>query len=503
MNNDRITKICIVGGGTAGWMTAAAMSRVLGADYGTITLVESDAIGTVGVGEATIPQIKVFNRLLDIDEDDFVRRTKGSFKLGIEFVNWGGVGTSYFHPFGSFGVDMEGLPFQSFWLRLYQQGMVPYISEYSLQAKAAAHGKFMRPVSAGKSPLSNIAYAFHFDAGLYAQYLREIAERRGVKRIEGKIVNVIQRGDDGFIEAVQLDNETRVDAELFIDCSGFRGLLIEQTLKSGYTDWSEWLPCNRAVTIPCDKAATTPAYTRSTAHQSGWQWRIPLQHRIGNGHVYCSNYISDDEAAAKLLANLDGKPLADAPRLIKFTTGMRRQSWVKNCVAIGLSSGFMEPLESTSIHMIQTAIARLLGNFPDKGFADIDRDHYNRVITYETEQIRDFLIAHYHVTPRDDTPFWNYCRTMSIPESLKEKIELFQNTGRTFRENEELFNMSSWFAVMVGQGLNARRYDPVADLLSLEETAKRLSDISQVVTNCVNYMPTHDDFIKQNCSAMM
>lgn len=501
--HDRITKICIVGGGTAGWMTAAALSRVLGRDYASITLVESDAIGTVGVGEATIPQINVFNRLLGLNEDEFVRRTKGSFKLGIEFVNWGGIGQSYFHPFGSYGVDMEGFSFHAFWLRLYQRGMAPYISEYSLQAKAATQNKFMRPISAGRSPLSVIAYAFHFDAGLYALYLREISELQGVKRVEGKIVNVVQRGEDGFIEAVVLENGMRIDAELFIDCSGFNGLIIEQTLKSGYVDWSEWLPCNRAVTMPCERGEVTPSYTRSTAHEAGWQWRIPLQHRIGNGHVYCSNYISDDEAAAKLLENLDGKPLADSPRFIKFTTGRRRSAWVKNCVAIGLSSGFMEPLESTSIHLIQDGIARLLSNFPDRSFAEIDRLHYNRIITMEMEWIRDFLVAHYHITSRDDSPFWNYCRNMHIPERLAEKIEIFRNTGRAFRENEELFTSTNWFAILMGQGLTPRRYDPVVDMLSFDETKRRLDDIQSAVINSANYMPSHDEFIKQNCAATM
>jgi tryptophan 7-halogenase len=499
---DRITKICIVGGGTAGWMTAAALSRVLGPSYCDITLVESDAIGTVGVGEATIPQINIFNRLLGIDENEFVRRTKGSFKLGIEFVNWGGLGQRYFHPFGSFGVDMDGLSFHAYWLRLYLQGKAPYIGEYSLQAKAAATGKFMRPIDAGRSPLSSIAYAFHFDAGLYALFLREFAEKNGVKRHEGKITNVAQRGADGFIESVQLESGERIDAELFIDCSGFNGLLIEQTLKAGYLDWSEHLPCNRAAVVPCELIKPTSPFTRSTAHGAGWQWRIPLQHRMGNGHVYCNQYISDDEAIATLLANLDGKPLV-GPRIVKFTTGRRKQAWVKNCVAIGLASGFMEPLESTSIYMIQSGIARLLSNFPDKSFASIDRDHYNRTIAYESEQIRDFLILHYHATSRDDTPFWNYCRTMPIPESLTEKMNIFINNGRTFRENEELFNSTSWFAVLMGQGLKPRRYDPVVDSLSLEETQKRLEEIRQVVINSANYMPTHDDFIKQNCAAVM
>jgi len=507
MNNslpthDRIKKICIVGGGTAGWMTAAALSKVLGRDYASITLVESDAIGTVGVGEATIPMIGIFNRLLGIDEDDFVRRTKGSFKLGIEFVNWGGRGESYFHPFGSYGVDMEGISFHSYWLRLYQQGIVPYISEYSLPAKAAAQNKFMRPFNAGRSPLSTIAYAFHFDAGLYALYLREFAERLGVKRVEGKILNVIQRGEDGHIEAVQMENGSQIDAELFIDCSGFHGLLIEQTLKAGYLDWSEWLPCNRAVAVPSERALAIPSYTRSTAREAGWQWRIPLQHRVGNGHVYCSDYMSDDEASAKLLANLEGQALAE-PRLIKFVTGRRRQCWVKNCVAIGLSSGFMEPLESTSISMIQGGIARLMGNFPDRSFAAIDRSHFNRIVAEEAELIRDFLIAHYHVTSRDDTPFWNYCRTMKVPDRLAEKIEIFKQSGRVFRENEELFTTTSWFAVLMGQGLHPRAYDRVVDKLSVDETKQRLDELQQVVINSANYMPSHDEFIKQNCAAIM
>jgi tryptophan halogenase len=322
-----------------------------------------------------------------------------------------------------------------------------------------------------------------------------------VKRIEGKITNVIQRGEDGFIEAVVLENGTHVEAELFIDCSGFSGLLIEQTLKSGYVDWSEWLPCNRAVAVPCERTAVTPSYTRSTAHEAGWQWRIPLQHRIGNGHVYCSDYISDDEAAAKVLGNLDGKALAE-PRFLKFVTGRRRYSWVKNCVAIGLSSGFLEPLESTSIHLIQDGISRLLLNFPDRSFAEIDRSHYNRIMTMEMEWIRDFLIAHYHVTSRDDTPFWNYCRNMRVPERLAEKIEIFSNTGRAFRENEELFTSTNWFAILMGQGLKPRRYDPVADLLSFDETRKRLDDIRNAVINSANYMPSHDNFIKENCAAM-
>jgi tryptophan 7-halogenase len=497
---DQIRSIAIVGGGTAGWMTAAALSKVLGRNYASITLVESDAIGTVGVGEATIPQISIFNRMLGIDENEFVRRTKGSFKLGIQFVDWGKRGSTYFHPFGAYGVNMEGISFHAFWLRLHQQGLSPWIDDYSIQAKAAAAGKFMRPVDAGNSPLSNITYAFHFDAGLYALYLREYAEAAGVVRREGKITRVVQRSDDGFIEAVVMEDGTRVEADLFIDCSGFHGLLIEGTMKAGYVDWSKWLPCNSAVAVPCKSVAEITPYTRSTARDAGWQWRIPLQHRIGNGYVYCSDYISDDEAATTLLANLDGKPLAD-PRFIKFTTGHRKQYWVKNCVAIGLSTGFMEPLESTSIWMIQTGIAKLLTMFPDKSFAPVDVQRFNRVLKTETEEIRDFIVLHYKVTQRDDTPFWNYVRTMDVPDRLKEKMDVFANAGRAFRENEELFNDTSWFAVMVGQGLIPRTYDPVANLISEEETKVRLDQIRGAVLNSADYMPRHTDFIRDNCAA--
>ncbi len=500
MTDQRIRKIVIVGGGTAGWMTAAALSKVLGRDYAEITLVESDAIGTVGVGEATIPQINVFNRLLGIDENDFVRRTKGSFKLGIQFVDWGKIGHTYFHPFGKYGVDMKGVSFHAYWLRLYQQGLVPWVDEYCIQSKAAEFGKFMRPFDAGNSPLSEIAYAFHFDAGLYALFLREFAEKLGVIRHEGKVTQVHQRGADGHVEAVELEDGSRIEGELFIDCSGFHGLLIEQTLQAGYEDWSKWLPCNRAVAVPCESVVGITPYTRSTAREAGWQWRIPLQHRTGNGYVYCSDYISDDEATAKLLANLDGKALAD-PRYIKFVTGRRQKYWDKNVVAIGLSSGFMEPLESTSIWMIQSGIAHLLSNFPDRSFSDVDRDRYNRVLKTITEETRDFLILHYKATERDDTPFWDYCRTMDVPEKLDEKMRVFLNTGRVFRENEELFTETSWFSVMIGQLMKPRSFDPVAQLLSLDETQSRLDEIQQAVLNSANYMPAHLDFIKEYCAA--
>jgi tryptophan 7-halogenase len=486
----RIKRIAIIGGGTAGWMTAAALSKILGRDYASITLVESDAIGTVGVGEATIPQINIFNRMLGINEDDFVRRTKGSFKLGIQFVDWARKGHTY----------MEGVSFHAYWQRLHAEGLTPWIDEFSLQAKAAELGKFMRPIDAGKSPLSTISYAFHFDAGLYALFLREYAEAAGTVRHEGRIIGVVQRSDDGFVEAVELEGGNRVEADLFIDCSGFHGLLIEGAMQSGYVDWSKYLPCNRAMAVPCAGREEITPYTRSTARQAGWQWRIPLQHRVGNGYVYCSDFISDDEVRETLLANLDGEPLAE-PRIIKFTTGHRKRYWIKNCVAIGLASGFMEPLESTSIWMIQSGIARLLSNFPDMTFAQVDIDRYNRVLTTETEEIRDFLVLHYKATERDDTPFWDYCRNMEVPDRLAEKMAVFENNGRCFRENEELFNDTSWFAVMTGQLMKPRNYDPVAQLLSLEETRSRLDQIRTAVTNSAEYMPLHRDFINEHCAA--
>jgi tryptophan 7-halogenase len=497
---DRIRSIVIVGGGTAGWMAAAAFAKVLGTRYASITLVESDDIGIVGVGEATIPQIRTFNRMLSINEDDFVRRTKGTFKLGIEFVDWRQLGHRYFHPFGRYGVDMEGISFHAYWQRLNQLGEAPDIADFSLTASASRVNKFMRSADAGNSPLSDIAYAFQFDAGLYARYLREVAEARGVVRREGRIVSVQQRAADGFIESVMLEGGTQVSGDLFIDCSGFRALLIEQTLKAGFVDWSQWLPCNRALAVPCESTADLTPYTRATARRAGWQWRIPLQHRIGNGHVYCSEYMSDDEAAATLLANLDGKPLAD-PRPIRFTTGHRRQYWVKNCVAIGLASGFMEPLESTSIWMIQNGISRLMTNFPDRGFAAADIERYNRLMIEDTEYIRDFLVLHYKGTERNDSPFWDYCRNMPVPERLAEKMQVYMNNGRAFRERDELFNDTSWYAVMNGQLPAPRGFDPVAEVLSLEETRRRLEEIRMVVGRAVDYMPLHKDFIRNNCAS--
>ncbi|WP_395649629.1 tryptophan halogenase family protein [Brevundimonas sp.] len=498
--DNRIRKIAIVGGGTAGWMTAAALAKILGPGYAEITLIESDEIGTVGVGEATIPQIRTFNTMLGLDEDEFIRRTQGTFKLGIQFRDWGRIGDRYFHPFGPFGVDMEGVSFHAFWLRLNQQGDSSSISEYSLQAMAAERGKFMRPIDAGRSPLSKIAYAFHFDAGLYARYLREYSEGRGVTRLEGRIVDVALRGEDGFVERLTLDDGRTVEADLFVDCSGFRGLLIEGALKTGYDDWSHWLPADRAVAVPCERVEDPAPFTRSTARAAGWQWRIPLQHRTGNGYVFSSRFIDEADATVDLLSQLDGKALAE-PRTLRFTTGRRRKSWNRNVVALGLASGFIEPLESTSIHMVQSGIANLLAMFPTKAFEQAETDRFNRVVAYEAERIRDFIILHYNAAQRTDTDFWNYVRTMPVPDSLLEKYEIFRSRGRVFRENEELFNDTSWFAVMIGQNVAPASYDPVADVLTLEETRRRLAQTAEAIRNSANYMPAHAAFIAEHCAA--
>ena len=498
--DNRLRNIVIVGGGTAGWMTAATLSRFLKDGYTKVRLVESDEIGIIGVGESTIPLIRTFNRMLGLDEDDFVRRTQATFKLAIEFVDWTRIGHAYYPSFGPYGLDMEGVSFHAYWLRMHELGEEQDPGEYSLQALAASRSKFMRPIDAGNSPLSTIAYAFHFDAFLYVKFLREYAEQRGVVRTEGKIVDVALRAEDGFIESLLLESGERIEGDLFIDCTGFHGLLIEKVLKTGYEDWSHWLPCDRAVATQCASGGSFAPVTRATARPAGWQWRVPLQHRIGNGYVYSSAHVSDDEATATLLANLDGEVLRD-PRILRFTAGSRKKYWNRNCVAIGLSAGFMEPLESQSIFLIQNGIARLLTMFPDRSFEQADTDRYNRVMRFEYERIRDFLVLHYKATERNDTEFWNYCRNMSIPEYLEDKIRLFQSRGRIFRENEELFNDTSWFAVMMGQGIRARGHDPMADVMPLDELRARFASMKSVIAKSVEVMPDHREFIARHCAA--
>ncbi|MDR7116172.1 tryptophan 7-halogenase [Caulobacter sp. BE254] len=501
MTDQRLRKIVIVGGGTAGWMTAAALGRFLKDGHTEVTLVESEEIGTIGVGESTIPQINIFNRMLGLDENEFVRRTMATFKLAIDFVDWKQIGHRYYHPFGPYGLDMEGVSFHAYWLRLQAMGQAADLTEYSLQALASAQSKFMRANGQRNSPLGTLSHAYHIDAALYARMLRDYAEARAVRRQEGRIVQVHQRAEDGFVEAVTLESGQRVEGDLFIDCSGFRGLLIEQTLKTGFEDWSHWLLNDRAVAVPCELGGSRQPVTRATARPAGWQWRIPLQHRLGNGYAFSSQHISEDEATADLLAGLDGAPLRD-PFTLRFTAGRRKKSWNKNVVAIGLSAGFMEPLESQSIHLIQVGISRLLAMFPDRRFETPDIDRYNRVMRFEYETIRDFLILHFHATRRSDTPYWDYLREMPIPDYLADKIAVFKSHGRVFRENEELFTDTSWFAVMVGQGLEPRGHDPMADVMSDDELRARMANIHAVIAKAAQVMPDHMRFIADNCAAV-
>jgi tryptophan halogenase len=494
-----VRNIVIVGGGTAGWMAAAALSRAFGPSL-TIRLIESEEIGIIGVGEATIPQIRLINAFLGLDENEMMRATQASFKLGIQFNNWARLGDSFLHAFGNIGLPLGLLTFHHYWLRARAEGVAGPLWDYSLNAAAAMKNRFDRLEQIGGSRLGGIKYAFHFDAALYAAYLRRHAEAWGVKRLEGKVVDVALRGGDGFIESVALESGERVAGDLFIDCSGFRALLIEGALKAGYDDWTRWLACDRAVAAPCEHGSTFRPYTQATARKAGWQWRIPLQHRVGNGHVYSSAHMSDDEAAAILLGNLEGKALAE-PRFLKFTTGMRRNTWVKNCVAIGLSSGFMEPLESTSIHLFQASISRLVSMFPDKHFDKALIAEYNRQTRFEFERIRDFIILHYYANERDDAEFWKACAAMSVPDELKAKIELFRTTGRIYREHEELFTEVGWLQVMLGQGITPERHHPVADSLESEKLAGFMQDVRTLIERAAAGMPRHEEFIARHCAA--
>jgi tryptophan halogenase len=484
-------------------MAAAAFVQVLGPEY-KIRLIESDLIGAVGVGEATVPHIKAFNNLLRIDEADFVRQTQGSFKLGIRFDDWARTGDSYIHGFGTvIGPELGLLPFHQYWIKARLDGQAKDIGAYTLNTVAALRGKFMVSASdvPAASPLASIAYAYHFDASLYAKYLRGYAERRGVRRSEGVVQEVLLHPDSGFVTSVRLESGEIIAGDLFIDCTGFRGLLIEETLKSGYHDYTHWLPSDRALAVPCAKTGPPVPYTRSTARSAGWQWRIPLQHRTGNGYVYSSQYTSDDEAAATLLANLDGPALAE-PKLLRFTTGRRKLCWNRNVVALGLASGFLEPLESTSIHLIQSGIAKLLELFPREGYDEVLVDRYNARLAFEFDRIRDFIILHYHATERDDTAFWQYCRNMSIPPELQANIDLFRDSGRFFRNADELFADISWIQVMLGQRLEPRAYHPLVDRVSAAEVYRFVAGVEQTIERCVDAMPSHQAFIDRCCAAV-
>jgi tryptophan halogenase len=501
VSGHEIRRIVIVGGGTAGWMAAAAFSALLGPGVG-VTLVESDEIGTVGVGEATIPPLIAFNNMVGIGEDEFLAASQGTFKLGIEFVDWGAVGRRYFHPFGPHGQEFRGVPFHQLYLREAKRRPLPDIREWSMSGAAAALRRFARPGPDARLPLSQLAYAFHFDAGLYARFLRRHAEARGVTRVEGKIVDVAVGGENRHVEAVTLADGQRIEGELFIDCSGFRGLLIEETLKTGYDDWSRWLPCDRAVAVPTKLAGPPDPFTRSTARASGWQWRIPLQHRMGNGLVYSSAHLAREEAEALLLANLEAEPLAQ-PRHLAFTAGMRRRAWNGNVVTLGLSSGFVEPLESTSIHLVQSGIAKLLALFPDRRFDPAERDEYNRQMGAVFEDVRDFVILHYKATRRDDSHFWNYCRAMDVPDSLAAKLELWRGKGRIFRHGAELFNTESWVAVLLGQGIVPEDQEPAVHAIDPAIAADALDKMRESYRRMAEHMPRHVQFIESACRAAL
>jgi tryptophan 7-halogenase len=489
-------RIVIVGGGTAGWMTAAALARFAPASH-RIELIESEEIGTVGVGEATIPQIHLFNAALDLDEAEFLRETRGSFKLGIEFADWRRPGHSYMHAFGAIGRPMGLLPFQHYWARANSLGFAKDLSRYSVNELAARTMRMQRGRRADGSP--EMPYAYHFDAGLYAAYLRRYAEARGVVRHEAKVMRAERNGENGDIAEVVTEDGRRFAGDFFIDCSGFRGLLIEQTLETGYDSWLHWLPCDRAMAVPCEASGDFTPFTRSTARAAGWQWRIPLQHRIGNGYVYCSDYLSEDEATATLLANLDGKPLGE-PRPLRFTTGKRRKIWNRNCLAIGLASGFMEPLESTSIHLIQSSISRFLAVLPGGPVNPAIIAEFNRQADFEVERIRDFLILHYKATERSDTPFWDRCRTMEIPGTLSAKIDQFRAAAYIHREHEELFTEVGWMQVMIGQGIEPIGWNPLANAMPEAQLAEFLEVIERNCVEEVRPMPLHIDFLTRFCA---
>ncbi|MEL6688241.1 MAG: tryptophan halogenase family protein [Pseudomonadota bacterium] len=492
--------LVIVGGGSAGWMTAAALSCLLG-DRGTrITLVESEQIGTVGVGEATIPDIINFNHMLGIREAEFMAATDATFKVGIEFRNWGQKGESYFHPFGELGVDMQGIDFHQYWLQDTQNGSNNPIEDYSLCAAAAKANAFTHPNPDPKSVTSHMRYAYHFDATKYAAFLRQFAEARGVKRIEGKVSDVGTDSETGHIRSLTLESGPMVEGDFYFDCTGFRALLMRQTLGVNVQDWSHWLPCNSAQTVASQHAGALKPYTISTAHEAGWQWRIPTQARTGNGHIYSTDYISDEKAFETLMAGLDGEPLTD-PRTIRFKTGCLEKFWEKNCIGIGLSSGFLEPLESTSIYLIQMGISKFITLFPKADAPRVIVDEYNRQMQQEFEQVRDFIILHYKATQRDDTPFWRYCRDMGVPESLAHKMELFQAAGRIFRYEDELFSKPSWVAVMVGQNIMPEAVDPIVGSLPAEQIRHSLQSMRNAMQKASQAMPSHSDYLARYCKA--
>jgi len=494
MQLNPIRKIVIVGGGTAGWMTAAPLALQLGGPC-EIVLVESPDIGTIGVGEATLPTIRYYNDLLQLDHADFIRKTQATFKLGIEFKDWGHVGNRFFHGFGDFGPPINGRPAHHYWLRLARSvDRMPDLENWSMPSRMARENKFTMPSDAQPRITDAFTFGYQFDAGLYAAYLRDYAMARGTRRVEGTITGVDQHPETGFVTALRLADGRTIDGDLFIDCSGFRGLLIEGTLKAGYEDWSEHLPCNSALAVPCARVEPLTPYTRSTAKGAGWLWRIPLQHRTGNGHVYSNAFTSDDQARQDLLDGLDGEAL-DEPRQLRFVTGKRKKSWVKNVVAIGLSAGFVEPLESTSISLIETGVGTLLELWPDRDFRPELMAEYNRRIGSRYESIRDFIIMHYKLTKRDDTEFWRYCANMTIPDSLAHQIDLFRETGRITILDPDSFGQPSFVSMLTGLGVEPKRYDPFADAVDMRELHGHFAGLRDLIVQTVARMPAHGAYL--------
>lgn len=497
-SNAHLESIVIVGGGSAGWMTAAALSSLLKPKDVRITLVESEEIGTVGVGEATIPDIRNFNRILGIPEDEFMKATNATFKLGIEFANWGKQGDRYFHPFGKHGADMQGIDFHQFWLHTRQHGDTTPLQDYSICSVAASAGKFIHPNNDPRSVLSQLRYAYHFDASLYAKFLRNYAEKNGVIRVEGKVDEVTLDPESGGIKSISLEAGKEIEGDFFFDCTGFRSLLMAQKLGVPYQDWSNWLPCDSAQVVPCEHNGPPAPYTKSTAKIAGWQWCIPTQSRLGNGHVYCSKFISHDDARESLLEDLPGKAIAQ-PRQLGFTTGRLEEFWKNNCIAVGLSAGFLEPLESTSLYLIQIGISKFIALYPDASLSPVIRKEYNRQMALSFEQVRDFLILHYYLNERVGDEFWDYCRNMHLPDSLTHKLELLKQAGRFFRYEEDLFSIDSWLAVGIGQNLYPATIDPIVAALPVEEVQHSLDTMRSSIRAASAKMPSHQQYLEKYC----
>lgn len=494
MNEQVVKRVVIAGGGTAGWVAAAALVKSLGPLI-DITLVESDEIGTVGVGESTIPTSRSFHELLTINEQAFMRATQATFKLGISFENWGSVGDRYIHSFGEIGKRSTWMAdFHHFWLEAREHGFGGSLADYCFELQASDAGKF------AKAEGFAINYAYHLDATLYACFLRGLAEPAGVRRVEGKIAQVLQHPETGFITTLVLESGVNIEGDLFLDCTGFRGLLTEQTLKTEYEDWSRYLKTNSAFAVQTRSVGPAIPLTRAIAHESGWRWRIPLQHRVGNGIVYCSDYMSDEDARAKLLNEIEGEVLTE-PRLIRYRTGARRQVWNKNCVALGLASGFIEPLESTSIHLVKVAVTRLIQEFPFGGCHDAIANRFNAQSRHEIEGIRDFITLHYHLTQRDDSPFWDRCRTMEIPDSLAQRMALFRDSAHAYQEGNDLFRVDSWVQVLLGQGLAPSSHHRLAKMMDPSELQKALAALKANIDAAVARMPPHQEFLAQYCPA--